>query len=195
MSTTALFLRWPVLEPDSRACPVGRSLNVALWFRRRYHLRMMFGQRPASAVCGGSPGSEDGSVSSVSSECRFAVTLPAEKQSTGELRRAVREHAGWWGLTDCSDAVLVASELFANAVEHGSPSHGTVDVEVKHQGGFVWIAVTDRRPDRVPVRRAATADAESGRGVVLLDELATVWATTIDACTKTVWAQVPVNAA
>ncbi|WP_326600505.1 ATP-binding protein [Streptomyces sp. NBC_01803] len=126
----------------------------------------------------------------------FAVALPADGRVTADLRRAVREHARRWGVPDCADAVLVASELFANAVLHGTPAVGTsVRVEVAHLGECIRIAVTDGCRDRVPVRRDVSETAESGRGLRLLDDLTRDWDTTVAEDGKTVWAEVPIHPA
>ncbi|GII89113.1 hypothetical protein Ssi03_71030 [Sphaerisporangium siamense] len=74
-------------------------------------------------------------------------------------------------------ARLVASELVGNAVRacgHWAP----VVVEVEADSRGVWVRVHDPCPDRLPVRTGVApgdAQAESGRGLWLLDALAPGW--------------------
>ncbi|MFC6079813.1 ATP-binding protein [Sphaerisporangium aureirubrum] len=72
---------------------------------------------------------------------------------------------------------LVASELIANAVKacgHWVP----VVVEVEMTSTGIWIKVHDPNPHRLPVRSRIPPndpEAESGRGLWLLDALAPGW--------------------
>ncbi|GII64224.1 hypothetical protein Skr01_43090 [Sphaerisporangium krabiense] len=74
-------------------------------------------------------------------------------------------------------ARLVASELVGNAVRacgHWAP----VVVEVEADSRGVWVRVHDPCPDRLPVRTGVAGgddQAESGRGLWLLDALAPGW--------------------
>ena len=75
------------------------------------------------------------------------------------------------------DAVLLASELFGNSVEHsGSGVPGeTVTVAVMAGGGVVRVEVGDRSGPGVPELRPADRDAEDGRGLGLVAALAGRW--------------------
>ncbi|MFL5998200.1 MAG: ATP-binding protein, partial [Streptomyces sp.] len=58
-------------------------------------------------------------------------------------------------------------------------------------GGTLRIEVTDTRGDRPPCAQPPSADAESGRGLVLVDALADRWGAAPGPYPrKTVWAEV-----
>ncbi|WP_214415276.1 ATP-binding protein [Sphaerisporangium fuscum] len=73
-------------------------------------------------------------------------------------------------------ARLVASELIGNAVR-ACGNWAPVVVEVEVDSGGIWVKVHDPNPHRLPVRSATAPDdqAESGRGLWLLDALAPGW--------------------
>jgi anti-sigma regulatory factor (Ser/Thr protein kinase) len=75
------------------------------------------------------------------------------------------------------DAVLLASELFGNSLQHsGSGLPGeTVTVTVTAHVGAVRVEVADRSGPGVPQLRPAGADAEDGRGLGLVAVLAARW--------------------
>jgi serine/threonine-protein kinase RsbW len=75
------------------------------------------------------------------------------------------------------DVALLVSELFGNSVRHsGSGAKGeTVTVEVRAAGGVVRVEVTDRGGRGVPQLRACDGEAEGGRGLRLVAELAASW--------------------
>jgi anti-sigma regulatory factor (Ser/Thr protein kinase) len=75
------------------------------------------------------------------------------------------------------DAVLLASELFANSLQHGGSGipGETVTVTVTARAGAVRVEVADRGGPGVPEVRPASADAEDGRGLGLVAGLAVRW--------------------
>ncbi|MFF7374204.1 ATP-binding protein [Streptomyces massasporeus] len=87
------------------------------------------------------------------------------------------------------DVQLCASELVTNVIRHvreGAP----VTVRVwELEGGRVRLGVTDPEPRALPVLVAAGAEAESGRGLALLDALALRWGVEQEAGRKTVWCE------
>ncbi|WP_338058726.1 ATP-binding protein [Streptomyces mangrovisoli] len=92
-------------------------------------------------------------------------------------RDAVRERLFAWGQPGdlCMDAVLLVSELATNAVLHAAggtmlcglvlTGDGCLRLEV-HDEEHERIALPDGRPDR---------DAENGRGLLLVRQIATAW--------------------
>ncbi|RKN40356.1 ATP-binding protein [Streptomyces hoynatensis] len=79
------------------------------------------------------------------------------------------------GLTD--DLGLLTSELVTNAIRHGSHREDDlVELVLWPADGHYWIAVSDRGPTR-PLAAPARpdADAETGRGLFLVDRLAAAW--------------------
>ena len=75
------------------------------------------------------------------------------------------------------DAMLLTSELFTNSLRHsGSGLPGeTVTVTVTAGAGAVRVEVADRSGPGVPELRPAGADAEGGRGLQLVADLAAQW--------------------
>lgn len=73
-------------------------------------------------------------------------------------------------------AILLTSELVANAVVHG-PSAGTITIVALEIHGGVRIEVSDSGATGAPVcaERADDPIAEDGRGLFLVDQLADRW--------------------
>jgi anti-sigma regulatory factor (Ser/Thr protein kinase) len=76
-----------------------------------------------------------------------------------------------------ADAELLVSELFGNSIRHsGSSGPGeTITVAVKTGTGVVRVEVTDRSGPGVPELNPAARDAEGGRGLQLVADLAARW--------------------
>ncbi|MFI2377377.1 ATP-binding protein [Streptomyces sp. NPDC018964] len=98
------------------------------------------------------------------------------------LTAARLRYCGLEALVD--DAVLIVSELVTNAIQHGDGAWVTFTMTVRD--GFLRLAVHDGTPGR-PVVRHADPDAESGRGLFLVDCLAAAhggtWGTSDDGTT------------
>jgi anti-sigma regulatory factor (Ser/Thr protein kinase) len=75
------------------------------------------------------------------------------------------------------DAILLASELFANSLRHSSSGlpGETVTVTITADAAAVWVEVADRSGPGVPELRPAGADAEDGRGLGIVERLADRW--------------------
>ena len=88
----------------------------------------------------------------------------------------------------CTDAaVLLTSELVTNALLHGQ---GRVRLGVSADDVLVRVRVgnDDPRHPRAPAQRDT---AESGRGLLILDELAAAWGVEDSAPGKVVWFELP----
>lgn len=109
-----------------------------------------------------------------------------------EARRFVeREVVSHGGTSVVDDATLVAAELLANAVLHGAPP---VAVEVVSDGERIRLEVSDGN-GRAPVRPAASVTNMTGRGLALVDALATRWGVAPNPeGGKVVWAEFDPNA-
>jgi anti-sigma regulatory factor (Ser/Thr protein kinase) len=83
-------------------------------------------------------------------------------------------------------AVLLVSELVTNAVVH---ARGMICLTVHTDAHWVRIEVEDQGRGR-PVRRSATLDQVDGRGLLVLDKLATDWGTERRATHKVVWFEI-----
>jgi anti-sigma regulatory factor (Ser/Thr protein kinase) len=83
-------------------------------------------------------------------------------------------------------AVLLVSELVTNAVVH---ARGPICLTVHTDAHWVRIEVEDPGHRR-PVLRAATLDAVDGRGLLVVDKLATDWGSEQRATHKVVWFEI-----
>ena len=106
-----------------------------------------------------------------------ALTLGAAPQAVGWARRWVARHLE---LVEAPHDVVVAgelltSELVTNAVRHGSPT-GVITLRLQHERRAVVISVHDEGPG-VPIPTQPGPADESGRGLPLVDALATTWGT------------------
>jgi anti-sigma regulatory factor (Ser/Thr protein kinase) len=107
---------------------------------------------------------------------RESVTLAGRAERARAARTFVGEVLGP-GHPCGDDAVLLVGEIFANSVRHsGSGAPGeTVTVAVCAGDGVVRVEVTDRSGPGAPELRPAARDAEGGRGLRLVAELAARW--------------------
>jgi len=95
-----------------------------------------------------------------------------------------------WGLGHLADvACLLVTELVSNMVRH-APSAS--ELTIRQQGGAVRIGVTDDDP-HPPVLQYRPPLAESGRGLALVDALASAWGSHAVAGRpgKVVWFELP----
>jgi serine phosphatase RsbU (regulator of sigma subunit)/anti-sigma regulatory factor (Ser/Thr protein kinase) len=120
------------------------------------------------------------------------VLLAPEPTAAASARSFVRETLRQWDIAlpgpAVDDAVLLTSELVANAVQHaGTP----LEVCCRLAGDAVEVAVTDRHPSRAlpgePRSPAQDQFAERGRGLTLPGALASSWGVTYTGAAKTVW--------
>lgn len=97
-----------------------------------------------------------------------------------------------WQLDDLVyEAMLIASELVTNAIRHGRCCLGAddgVELAWQRQPARVICMVTDRSPSP-PVLGSAGQDAESGRGLQVVQAVAAAWGwMMLSATSKAVWA-------
>ncbi|MEU8889235.1 ATP-binding protein [Streptomyces sp. NPDC048442] len=122
---------------------------------------------------------------------QFAVQLSATRRGARLARLLAVEQLRSWGLP-LDDPAHIVAELAANAVTHGRVQGRdfrlvlTVDATET-----LRIEVTDARADRLPVPATEGAEAESGRGLLLVGVLADRWGVVPGPypC-KTVWAEI-----
>ncbi|MFE5889147.1 ATP-binding protein [Streptomyces sp. NPDC002285] len=109
----------------------------------------------------------------------YSQTFPCQPETAEIGRKLVREALGVWHLDDLADpAELIISELVANAARH-TPCRSIRLIVGRPNATRVRIAVVDREPSRLPVLGLTDVDAESGRGLVLVDALADGWGYTL----------------
>lgn len=113
-------------------------------------------------------------------------------------RRLVSHRLHEWGHPYDSTAnetvTLITAELVANAVRHGHVPGRDFHLRLAATPTALRIDVTDTRTEKRPCRepRRPAPDEESGRGLILVDALATRWGITPRSAApgKTVWAVV-----
>ncbi|HUN31618.1 MAG TPA: ATP-binding protein [Trebonia sp.] len=109
--------------------------------------------------------------------CRFS--LSARTQAAAEARGQLHTLVCLWGIqVDIDVLVLLASELITNAVTHAEngAGAGVISVCVRCLRGEVRVEVHDGSHD-MPVAGPLNVDdeAETGRGLMLVDTLAAEW--------------------
>ncbi|WP_055488591.1 ATP-binding protein [Streptomyces sp. WMMB 322] len=113
-------------------------------------------------------------------------------------RRLAVKRMDQWGCPPASDiscsVALLVGELTANAVRHGRvPGRDfALRLALDPETGAVRIEVSDADPEPPPARPVHPGpDDESGRGLLLVDILATRWGTSPrHPVGKTVWAEI-----
>jgi anti-sigma regulatory factor (Ser/Thr protein kinase) len=121
---------------------------------------------------------------------RVVTSWPPEPSSVTAVRRWLKSFCTGAAYPDeiCDDAELVVSELVGNAVRHsGTAIH--VEVASLRELPGMWLCVRDESTRPVKPREADLL-AESGRGLQLVDYLASRWGVVADGGGKRVWAEV-----
>jgi serine phosphatase RsbU (regulator of sigma subunit)/anti-sigma regulatory factor (Ser/Thr protein kinase) len=159
-----------------------KSVTINPWIDHRRRLKNPL---PEDAV---------GSVVDVSDEGEneARTQLAPEPTAASRARSFIRDTLSNWDASvpqsATDDAVLLSSELVANAVQHAGTD---LEIDCRLLPDTLEIAVTDKHPSRVlPEEPQAPADdqfAERGRGLTLPGALASSWGVTYTASAKTVW--------
>ena len=119
----------------------------------------------------------------------FSLLLSATRRGARLARLLTEAQLRRWGLPVETAKHLVA-ELAANAVTHGRVPGRDFRLTLRLVGERLRIEVTDTRGERLPDLQRPAGDAESGRGLLLVDALADRWGVIEGPfpC-KTVWAE------
>ncbi|MET9088232.1 ATP-binding protein [Streptomyces sp. NPDC004237] len=121
----------------------------------------------------------------------FTVQLSATRRGARLARLLTERQLDDWGLSH-EAATRVVAELASNAVLHGRVAGRDFRLGLRlYPGGALRIEVTDARGDRVPrVHDPVAADAESGRGLLIVEAYAERWGVEeAPAGCKVVWAE------
>jgi anti-sigma regulatory factor (Ser/Thr protein kinase) len=127
---------------------------------------------PWPGLARGPAGDEPGSV--------FRLELTAVPAAAQVARDRARIVLAEWNVSpdDAGTAVLLISELVANAVKFGTAPRAAAPAQVSlalaHAPGLLAIGVSGQSAG-LPVRRPAGPDAESGRGLNMVGELSSQW--------------------
>jgi anti-sigma regulatory factor (Ser/Thr protein kinase) len=93
-----------------------------------------------------------------------------------------------WGV-DTDDVVLLVSELATNAVLHARSEFG---ISLSHEGDRVRVEVSDGN-SRLPSFVTVPHDANSGRGLLLLQTVSGSWGVESHGNGKTIWFEMTVS--
>lgn len=114
--------------------------------------------------------------------------MPPASGALAELRRWARswlEQHPTRGV-DPDNVVLSMTELVTNSIKHGA---GPVHVELTEDTDNLVLIVSDTS-EEMPLRPEASLDVETGRGILILDSLATRWGVQPEpGGGKTVWCE------
>jgi anti-sigma regulatory factor (Ser/Thr protein kinase) len=111
--------------------------------------------------------------------------LAPEERSPAAARRIVRNAVLEAGLDHVLDeALLLTTELVTNALVHGGTE---VELEVEAEDELLRVLVSDRGHGRVLLAATPSEEREGGRGIYLVDALASAWGTRQSPHGKTVW--------
>lgn len=122
------------------------------------------------------------------------LVLPGgDLASAGAARRYIRDVARSWELLPEAVDTLeaITGEFVANALEHGHSQSVTVALSLA--AGTVTVSLTDEGTGHVFVLGVAGPEQESGRGLLIVDALATRWGQLQTGGRFTVWAEVDVR--
>ncbi len=111
-------------------------------------------------------------------------TLPPEPASAAAARRLAADALRAWRHDDLVEVTeLLVSELVTNAVLHAGSD---IDLRLLSSGAGVRVEVADRS-DVLPARRSYGRQATTGRGLGLVDMLASSWGAESRSRGKVVW--------
>ncbi|MFI6700934.1 ATP-binding protein [Streptomyces sp. NPDC050509] len=119
----------------------------------------------------------------------WEVPFLAEPREVAGLRRVLHMHMGFWGLPEIiAPAQICVSEMVTNVIRHvGEGTPTTLAVSI--QGTRVRLELRDPDARAFPALLAPDDDAESGRGMLLVDELADRWGVVLRPDAKIVWCE------
>lgn len=122
----------------------------------------------------------------------FTQRLSATRRGARLARHLAVHQLDGWGIpygSDLSDAAaLIVAELAANSVTHGRVPGRDFELRLV-LADTLRIEVSDARGEREPEPRPPAPESEAGRGLLLVEALATTWGTKGRVVGKTVWAE------
>ncbi|MFJ7949142.1 SpoIIE family protein phosphatase [Streptomyces sp. NPDC096354] len=115
--------------------------------------------------------------------------FPADTSLVGSARALATAQLNQWGLEHLTDSTeLIVSELVTNAIQHGS---GPIRLRlIRNQ--VLTCEVHDTNSSSPRLNRSHAND-ESGRGLLLVDQLSRTWGTRPTPDGKLIWAEQPLT--
>jgi anti-sigma regulatory factor (Ser/Thr protein kinase) len=115
--------------------------------------------------------------------------LAGHPSEVGRARRLAKEWAVSCGAPP-EEVALVVTELVTNGLRHGGPG---VDLWLRRLPGVLRLEVVDGRAGSKPRVQTPDDDAESGRGLLLVEALSSRWGSQTLAAGKRVWCELEVD--
>ena len=113
-----------------------------------------------------------------------STSLPPEPRQVGAGRRFVRETLAAWGQPElAAHACLLVSEILTNAVRHACQP---IELRLHHRAGELVAEIFDDDA-QLPQRMVPGLAEENGRGLMIVDALATDWGARLSGPGKVVW--------
>lgn len=159
------------------------------------------GAPEAESIPDKSPRKESPAEKSPAIDCEhreFRRLFASSPRGASLARRTAVRHLESWGHPPDSDlsctVALLVAELAANAVSHGRVPGRSFHLGLSRdesRAGVIRVEVSDASPQQPAISAdSPPPDAESGRGLLLVDVLATRWGVSPrDPIGKTVWAE------
>jgi hypothetical protein len=122
---------------------------------------------------------------------RLSTALHPDRASLRQARSITRDRLSAWGADVCADmAALLVNELVTNALVHAT---GPVRLRLFLYGDVLRCEVADGDRERRPRVCPVSLGRESGRGMRLVDELASCWGSSPTPTGKDVWFEMPLS--
>jgi serine/threonine-protein kinase RsbW len=124
-----------------------------------------------------------------------ARRFPGRPEHTRAARRFVAAALAAWPATQ-EAALLLASELVTNAIQHSASGEqgGSVEVRYALDDREVYVEVLDAGGAAHPRRHAGDPEGVSGRGLALVEALAGGWGVHEHRGGRVVWFRLPLRA-
>lgn len=119
--------------------------------------------------------------------------LPDDAPPLVRVRRWLRTTLTTFPEDFLGDVLLVCTELVSNAYDH---ARGPRDVRLalRRGGSVVRLEVDDASPRALPALGGSSAGSFRGRGLILVERIATRWGVFTARDRKTVWAEFSLDA-
>lgn len=118
--------------------------------------------------------------------------LPDDLSAAARARERVAQELEQRGLSGdaVDDAVLIASELAANAVRHGQPP---ALLRIEYLSGAIRVSVVNEHSVGDPEFLAVAPDSNHGRGLAIVAQLAQDCGWSREGHRLEVWAELPLS--